>query len=116
MLSKYRHCFVANILELGRASSVEMQIALTTSEPIACRPYRVAYSQRATMQRIVQDLLDYDIIRPSASSFVSPALLVKKKDGEDQMVVDYPRLNEKTVKDRYPLLIIEDLLQQLKGS
>jgi len=43
-------------------------------------------------------------------------LLVKKKDGSSRLCVDYKKLNKMTIKNKYPLLIIDDLMDQLHGS
>nr|GEV13324.1 retrotransposon protein, putative, Ty3-gypsy subclass [Tanacetum cinerariifolium] len=56
------------------------------------------------------------IIWPSSSPWGAPVLFVKKKDGSLQMFIDYQELNKLTVKNRYPLLRINDLFDQLQGS
>ncbi|GJW03061.1 putative reverse transcriptase domain-containing protein [Tanacetum coccineum] len=53
---------------------------------------------------------------PSSSPWGSPVLFVKKKDGSFRMCIDYRELNKLTVKNRYPLLRIDDLFDQLQGS
>ncbi|GJY29506.1 putative reverse transcriptase domain-containing protein [Tanacetum coccineum] len=55
-------------------------------------------------------------IRPSSSPWGAPVLFVKKKDGSFWMCINYRELNKLTVKNRYPLLRINDLLDQLQGS
>ena len=55
-------------------------------------------------------------IRPSASPWGAPVLLVKKKDGKLRLCVDYRQLNKLTVKNKYPLPRIDDLLDQLGGA
>nr|GFB00753.1 putative reverse transcriptase domain-containing protein [Tanacetum cinerariifolium] len=55
-------------------------------------------------------------IRPSSSPWGAPVLLVKKKDGSFRMCIDYHELNKLTVKNRYPLPLIDDLFDQLQGS
>ncbi|GJS07271.1 putative reverse transcriptase domain-containing protein [Tanacetum coccineum] len=55
-------------------------------------------------------------IRPSSSPWGAPVLFVKKKDGSFWMCIDYRELNKLTVKNRYPLLRIDDLFDQLQGS
>nr|GEV00752.1 putative reverse transcriptase domain-containing protein [Tanacetum cinerariifolium] len=63
-----------------------------------------------------QELSDRVFIRPSSSTWGAPVLFVKKKDGSFRMCIDYHKLNKLTVKNRYPLLRIDDLFDQLQGS
>nr|GEU51778.1 putative reverse transcriptase domain-containing protein [Tanacetum cinerariifolium] len=64
----------------------------------------------------LQELADRGFIRPSTSPWGAPVLFVKKKDGSFKMCIDYQELNKLTVKNRYPLLRIDDLFDQLQGS
>ncbi|GKE66292.1 hypothetical protein Tco_1520453 [Tanacetum coccineum] len=64
----------------------------------------------------LQELQDKGFIRPSHSSWGAPVLFVKKKDGSLRMCIDYRELNKLTVKNRYPLLMIDDLFDRLQGS
>lgn len=67
------------------------------TEPINLRPYRYSYVQKTEMGKIVEELLDQSVIRPSKSPFAAPALLVKKKDGSWRMCVYYRKLNSATI-------------------
>ncbi|GJR02411.1 putative reverse transcriptase domain-containing protein [Tanacetum coccineum] len=64
----------------------------------------------------LQELSDKGFIRPSSSPWGAPFLFVKKKDWSFRMCIDYRELNKLTVKNRYPLLRIDDLFDQLQGS
>ncbi|GKE09620.1 putative reverse transcriptase domain-containing protein [Tanacetum coccineum] len=64
----------------------------------------------------LQELADRGFIRPSTSPWGAPVLFVKKKDGSFRMFIDYRELNKLTVKNRYPLPMIDDLFDQLQGS
>ncbi|GKB26196.1 putative reverse transcriptase domain-containing protein [Tanacetum coccineum] len=62
------------------------------------------------------ELSDKGFIRPSSSPWGAPVLFVKKEDGSFRMCINYQELNKLTVKNRYPLLRIDNLFDQLQGS
>ena len=68
------------------------------------------------MKLQLQELLEKGFIRPSISPWGAPVLFVKKKDGILWLCVDYRKLNKMTVKNKYRLPRIDDLLDQLKGA
>lgn len=63
-----------------------------------------------------EDLIAKQFIRPSASPWGAPVLLVKKKDRSIRLCVDYRQLNKVTIKNKYPLPRIDDLFDQLRGA
>ncbi|GKC15037.1 putative reverse transcriptase domain-containing protein, partial [Tanacetum coccineum] len=67
------------------------------------------------VEKIIQ-LSDKGFIRPSSSPWGAPVLFVKKNDGSFRMCIDYRELNKLTVKNRYPLIRIDNLFNQLQGS
>ncbi|XP_039749185.1 uncharacterized protein LOC120625970 [Pararge aegeria] len=64
---------------------------------------------------MVDELLVNNIVRESNSPYASPALLVNKKNGEKRLCIDYRALNKITVKDKYPMPRIEDLVDRLQS-
>lgn len=64
----------------------------------------------------MQEMLSDGIIQPSNSSFASPILLVQKKNGSSRFYVDYRQLHALTIKDKYPIPIIDELLDELQGA
>lgn len=64
----------------------------------------------------LQELIDKGYIHPSVSPWGAPILFVKKKDGTMRMCIDYWQLNKLTIKNRYPLLRIDDLFDQVGGA
>ncbi|GKF12542.1 putative reverse transcriptase domain-containing protein, partial [Tanacetum coccineum] len=84
--------------------------------PVARAPYRLASSILQELSTQLQELSDKGFIRPSSSPWGASVLFVKKKDGYFQMCIDYHELNKLTVKNRYQLLRINNLFDQLQGS
>ncbi|GJY71577.1 putative reverse transcriptase domain-containing protein [Tanacetum coccineum] len=96
---------------------VEFQIDLIPGDaPVAWAPYRLALPEMKELPDQLKELSDKGFIRPSSSPWGALVLFVKKKDGSFRMCIDYRELNKLTVKNRYPLPMIDDLFDQLQGS
>lgn len=79
-------------------------------------PYRMSVKELEELKKQLDENLKQGFIRPSQSPFGSPVLFVKKKDGSMRLCVDYRALNKITVKNKYPLPLISDLLDQLQAA
>lgn len=100
-------------LPLARAE-FDHQIPLKEgTSAVNLRPYRYPALQKNVIEEMIKKLLDQWVIRPSNSSFAAPIVLVKKKDGGWRICVDYHSLNQATIKDKFPIHIIEELLDEL---
>nr|KYP47695.1 Transposon Ty3-G Gag-Pol polyprotein [Cajanus cajan] len=84
--------------------------------PVSVAPYRMAPAELVELKGQLEDLLKKQLVRPSVSPWGVPVLLVKKKDGGSQLCVDYRQLNKLTIKNKYSLPRIDDLMDQLRGA
>jgi hypothetical protein len=116
-VSEYPNVFPEELPDMPPDHEIEFVIELVPdTAPIFKRPYRMAANQLAELKEQLQELVDKEYIRPSASPWGAHAIFVPKKDGTQRMCVDYHSLNEVTIKNKYSLPRIDDLFDQLKGA
>jgi hypothetical protein len=89
---------------------------LPGTSPISKRPYGMPINEQAELKKQIAELQSKGFICPSSSPWGAPVLFIEKKDGTQQMCMDYHSLNEVTIKNKYPLPQIEDLFEQMKGA
>ncbi|KAH1034725.1 hypothetical protein GYH30_054917 [Glycine max] len=116
VLSQFHTVFQDHIILPPQRSQVHQIKLFSDQNPVNVRPYRYPHHQKEEIERQVQELLEAGVIRPSMSAFSSPVILVKKKDGSWRMCVDYRALNKATIPDKYPIPIVEELLDELFGA
>jgi hypothetical protein len=86
------------------------------SIPPNIRPYRHPFYQKNEIEKMVQELLNAGVILPSTSHYSSPMVMVLKKQGSWRMCPDFHALNKLTIKEKFPIPIIDDLLDELSGD
>ncbi|XP_037976041.2 uncharacterized protein K02A2.6 [Plutella xylostella] len=99
-----------------KEAPIKLKIILKDEVPVAQRPRRLAIKEEEVVRRQVEEWLAKEIIRPSYSEYASPLVLVTKKDGSIRVCVDYRKINQKMIKDEYPLPVIDDHIDKLSKS
>lgn len=94
----------------------EMYIRITADTPFFCPPRRLSSAEKREVDVIIKNLMIRGIIKHSDPPYASPIVLTKKKSGEIQLCVDYRALNKHTIRDNYPLPLIEDCLEYFAGK
>jgi hypothetical protein len=114
---EYPVVFPEDLLGMPPDHNIEFIIELLPGmPPISKRPYRMPVNELVKLKKQIAELQSKRFIRPSSSPWGATVLFVEKKDGTQQMCVDYQSLNDVTIKNKYPLLRIKDLFDQLKGA
>ncbi|KAE9270721.1 hypothetical protein PF001_g28685 [Phytophthora fragariae] len=116
LLGDFRDMFVESSLKPGRTDLLEFSIDTGAHPPIKQRPYRVSNAEGDVMEAEIQQYLELGIVRPSTSPWASPVLMIRKPDGGIRFCIDYRRLNAVTIKDCYPMPLIDDILDVLRGA
>jgi hypothetical protein len=83
---------------------------------VVIRPYRYPVSHKDELERQCSTMLAQGLIQRSTSAISSPILLVKKADETWRFCVDYRALSAITIKDAYPIPVVDELLDELHGT
>lgn len=125
-LSSYQKQSLENIINLFKGLSSKDKLGLTnlishhidtgTAKPFRQRQYPLSPAMQKFLNEEIDEMLSLGVIEPSQSPWSSPLWLVKKKDGEYRVCFDGRKLNEITVKDSYPLPLIDGILNKLRNA
>jgi hypothetical protein len=108
---EYPDVFLEDLPGMSLDHDIEFIIELLPgTPPISKRPYRMPVNELVELKKQIAELQSKGFIRPSSSLWGALVLFVEKKDVTQWMCVDYWSLNEVTIKNKYPLPRIEDLL------
>ena len=85
-------------------------------KPSGCKVYPLSPTEQKELDMFLKENLETERIRPSKSPMASPVFFIKKKDGSLRLVQDYWMLNGITIKNKYPLPLISELIETLRGA
>ncbi|XP_062374552.1 uncharacterized protein LOC134062534 isoform X1 [Sardina pilchardus] len=116
LLCTYGSVFSTGPGDLGRTSLVQHDIMTRAGAAVKQPPRRMAQGKQRDADQQVEQSLEVGLARRSHSSWASPIVMVRKKDGTYRLCVDYRALNDSTIKDAYPLPRIQDTLDTLSTA
>ena len=117
VVKKFEDVFLEDLFYLSLDREIEFSIdLLSRSSPVSITPYRMAPVELAELNKQLTELLEKGFIRPSVSPWGAPVLFVRKKDGSMRLCIDYRKLNQVIIKNKYPLPKIDDLFDQLRNA
>jgi RNase H-like domain found in reverse transcriptase/Reverse transcriptase (RNA-dependent DNA polymerase)/Integrase zinc binding domain/Chromo (CHRromatin Organisation MOdifier) domain/gag-polyprotein putative aspartyl protease len=96
---------------------VDHRIELESGATPTAKPmYRMSQNELEELRKQLDELIENGFIRLSRSPYAAPVIFVRKKDGSMRLCVDYRALNKITIKNKYPMPRIDDILDQLKDA
>lgn len=113
LLCAYESVFSRGPADLGRTSLVRHDIITRPGAPVKQPPRRMAGEKQQHADQQIRDGLQSGVATRSHSSWASPVVIVRKKDGSYRLCMDYRALNDRTITDAYPLPRIQDTLDTL---
>lgn len=116
MLREECHVFAKDDWDTGYIKDLELDIQLKDHVPVQRTYNAIPRHLYQEVKTHIQDLLNRGWIQKSCSSYSSPVVCVRKKDGGLRLCVDYRLLNGKTMPDRHPIPRIQEILENLGGN
>ncbi|XP_048250935.1 uncharacterized protein LOC125378965 [Haliotis rufescens] len=116
LLNEFDDVFSKSDMDMGHTDLVTHRIELTDETPFKERHRRIPPSMYQEVKDHIKQMLDAKVIRPSASPYASPVVLVRKHDLSLRFCIDYRKLNSRTIRDSYALPRIEETLDTITGK
>ena len=115
VLMEYSEAFSKGDHDIGHFSAIQHHIHTGDASPIKQRMRRTPLGYADEEKEHLDKLLKAKVIEPSESEWASPSVLVRKRDGSVRWCIDMRKLNNVTIKDRFPLPLIEECVDALEG-
>lgn len=116
MLREESESFSKSDDDIGCVENLQMNISLKDNEPVTRTYLSVPKPLYQEMKNYLQDLIAQGWVEKSNSSYSSPVVCVRKKDGTLRLCIDYRELNRKTHPDRHPIPRVQDIMDNLGGN
>ena len=116
LMAEYADIFALHELELGETKGTTHRINVTDEVPFKERYRHIPRHQMDEVRHMVEEMLRIGVIKESKSPWCNAVVLARKKNGELRLCIDFRRLNQRTVKDSYPLPRIKEALDNIKGA
>jgi len=116
LLKEESSAFSRDDNDIGYIEDLEMEINLSCNKPVQKTYTSMPRALYPEVKAYIEDLLNRNWICKSTSSYSSPVVCVRKKDGDLRLCVDFRELNRKTIPDRHPLPRIQEALDNLGGN
>ena len=103
-------------MDIGKTNAIQHAIETVNDAPIAFKPRRIPKGLENDVEKMINELLENDIIRESTSPWSFPLVIVRKKNGDIRMCVDYRSLNAKTSRPIFPIPSADELFDTVSDS
>ena len=116
LLQEYKCVFSAYSGEVGTIKGVNHEIKTKSDNPIILRQQRIPMALEAKVENMIEEMLKQKLIVESKSEWNSPLVIVKKKNGDLRLCVDFRKLNSITIRPQYPIPNTQEMFDTLNGN
>uniref|UniRef100_A0A914I3W7 Peptidase A2 domain-containing protein n=3 Tax=Globodera rostochiensis TaxID=31243 RepID=A0A914I3W7_GLORO len=113
LIEEFSDIFSKFQYDLGLFTAAEHHITTTTEEPVSSPPRRMPYKYKEELKKHIDQLLASGVMIESDTPWVTPIVIVQKKDGGIRPCLDFRKLNEVTIPDRYPLPRLDSIMERV---